>query len=110
LVETRQKRRDQLSIVANILEISRGGILKTQIMYRANLSYTQLKEYLPLLLSRGLMTQTIIEGKNTYVVTVEGAGFLGGYRELTKTLHGEPAKEKRNVKLLNTFQAPKAIH
>jgi len=96
LLEAKQKRRDQLSIIANILAISRGGILKTQIMYLANLSYTQLNEYLSLLLSRGLMAQTVLEGKDTYVVTVEGAGFLVGYRELTKALHGEPAKRNLN--------------
>ena len=96
MLEVKQKRRDQLSIIANILEISRGGILKTQIMYRANLSYKQLNRYLSLLLEIGLMAQTIIEGKDTYVVTAEGAGFLGGYRELTKTLNGKP--EKRNQK------------
>jgi predicted transcriptional regulator len=110
LFEAKQKRRDQLSIIANILEISRGGILKTQIMYRANLSYKQLSEYLPLLLAKGLMVQTISEGKDTYAVTVKGAGFLRGYRELTKTLHGEPAKRNRSVKPISNFQALRAAH
>ena len=95
MLEVKQKRRDQMSIIADILEISRGGILKTQIMYRGNLSYLQLNRYLSLLLSSGLIVQTIIEGKDTYVVTEEGAGFLGGYRKLSKTLHGKPAKRNQ---------------
>lgn len=103
MLEAKQRRRDKLSIIANILEISRGGILKTQIMYRANLSYTQLKKYLYLLLSSGLMAKTILEGKDIYVVTVEGAGFLGGYRELTKVLQSEPAKRDRNLEPFNNF-------
>jgi predicted transcriptional regulator len=110
LLEAKQKRRDQLSIIANILEISRGGLLKTQIMYRANLSYTQLNEYLSLLLARGLMARTISKGKDTYVVTVEGEGFLGGYRELTKTLRGKPTKSNRIANPFSTFQAPRAVH
>ena len=79
-------------------------------MYRANLSYTQLNEYLSLLLARGLMVRTITDGKDTYVVTVEGAGFLGGYRKLAKALHDEPVKRNRNLNPFSTFQAPRAVH
>ena len=42
------KRRDRLYIIAEILEIAREGTLKTQVMYRANLSFTQLNDYLGL--------------------------------------------------------------
>jgi hypothetical protein len=33
---SKQKRRDKLYIIAEILEIAKEGVLKTQIMYRAN--------------------------------------------------------------------------
>jgi predicted transcriptional regulator len=38
--------------MAAIIEIAIEGTLKTQIMYKANLSFTQLTEYLPLMLDR----------------------------------------------------------
>ena len=37
-----RKRRDRLYILAEILAIAKNGYLKTQIMYRANLSFAQL--------------------------------------------------------------------
>lgn len=40
------KRRDKLDIMAEILDITREETLKTQVMYRANLSFTQLNNYL----------------------------------------------------------------
>ena len=49
------KRRDKLYIIAEILEIAKEGILKTQIMYRANLSFTQLNEYLKFMLKINLL-------------------------------------------------------
>jgi predicted transcriptional regulator len=42
LFDVKTKRRDKLSIIAEILEIAKNGTLKTQIMYRANLSFAQL--------------------------------------------------------------------
>ena len=52
----KQKRRDRINVIANILGISKDGVLKTQIMYRANLSFTQLNAYVAFLLSNGLIT------------------------------------------------------
>jgi predicted transcriptional regulator len=62
------------------------GLLKTQIMYRANLSFLQLNEYLPFLLETGLITQTTVEGREVYTVTAKGLGFLRRHRELQKML------------------------
>jgi predicted transcriptional regulator len=82
LLEVKQRRRDQFSIVANILEISRETVLKTQIMYRANLSFTQLNCYIPLLLKNQLIAQYYFEGKEVYQITGKGTDFLQLYREL----------------------------
>ena len=49
LTDITSKRRDKLGIIAEILGIAQDETLKTQIMYRANLSFTQLNDYLKLL-------------------------------------------------------------
>jgi len=46
------KRRNRLEIMANILEITNNGVLKTHILYKANLSSAQLNEYMRLLSAR----------------------------------------------------------
>jgi predicted transcriptional regulator len=86
LLEAKQRRRDQLSIVANMLDIARKGSLKTKIMYKANLSFTQLNDYLAFLLDNGLIIQSYVDGKEGYVITSKGLGFLKRHNELTKML------------------------
>ena len=51
-------RLDQLAIIADILQITKENTLKTQIMYKANLSYTQLNTYLGVLIKNDLIIQT----------------------------------------------------
>lgn len=69
-----------------MLEIAKEGILKTQIMYKANLSFTQLNDYLKFALDNDLISQTNIEGKEVYVVTEKGLDFVQRHNELTKLL------------------------
>ncbi|MFL6460540.1 MAG: winged helix-turn-helix domain-containing protein, partial [Nitrososphaeraceae archaeon] len=49
------KYRSRTDIVALILEAANGGVTKTRIMYKAFLSYAQLKEYLTVLLQNDLL-------------------------------------------------------
>jgi predicted transcriptional regulator len=49
------KYRSRTDIVGLILEAANGGATKTKIMYKAFLSYAQLKEYLTVLLQNGLL-------------------------------------------------------
>ena len=75
-----------MDIMTEILKIAKEGILKTQIMYKANLSFTQLNDYLKFMLNNNLINQTNIEGKEVYVVTEKGIDFLQRHNELTKLL------------------------
>ena len=43
--------------------------LKTQIMYKANLSFTQLSAYLEFMLENNLIIQKDREGREIYVIT-----------------------------------------
>jgi predicted transcriptional regulator len=83
------KRRDKLHIVTEILEISKRGALKTEVMYKANLSFTQLNEYLNFMLRIGLLEKIERAGDRTvYAITGKGRGFIVRYneiRELTKS-------------------------
>ncbi len=83
------KRRDKLFIIAEILEIAEEKTLKTQIMYRANLSYTQLNEYIAFMLKIGLLSRSSVNGKRTYRTTDKGLSFLQRYVELAELLKTE---------------------
>ena len=74
-----RKRRDRLGIMAEVLEIAKNGCLKTQIMYRANLSFAQLNEYLSFLLEVVLLKETNEDGKHVYRTTRKGVSFLQNY-------------------------------
>jgi len=81
-----QKRRDRLHIIAEILEISKNGSLKTQIMYRANLSFAQLNEYLNLLLDIELLKESAENGKTVFKITGKGVKYLQNYYKLKELL------------------------
>ena len=74
------KYRSRTEIVSNILVAANGGATKTKIMYKAFLSYAQLKEYLTVLLQNGLLEY---EGENTvFKTTSKGIKFLAIYDQL----------------------------
>ena len=73
------KNRDRASIAADILSVASKGARKTRIMYKANLSYDQLVEYLKLLVDMGLLEERILENERNpkvYVTTQKGRDFV----------------------------------
>lgn len=56
------------------------GATKTQIMYRAYLSFTQLKEYLNLLEQKSLLASE--SGSNLYKLTEKGLRFMNAFDEI----------------------------
>ena len=84
-----RKRRDRLYIIAEILGVARDGSLKTQIMYRANLSFAQLSEYLSFLLRIKLLKVNEDNGRTVYKTTTKGVKFLQRYEEITNLLNNE---------------------
>jgi len=99
LAETTSKRRDKLRIIAEILEIAKNGTLKTQIMYKANLSFAQLNEYLKFMLKIKLMEKVDNRGKDVYVATAKGVDFLQRQSEITELLKGDDEHPKNGVKI-----------
>jgi predicted transcriptional regulator len=83
------KRRDKLSIIAEILDIAKEGTLKTQVMYKANLSFAQLNEYLQFMLKIRLLQKLNSNGKEVYAATPKGLDFLQRHYELAELLKEE---------------------
>jgi predicted transcriptional regulator len=83
------KRRDKLVIMAEIMNISKNGALKTQIMYKANLSYAQLKDYLKVLGETKLLEKTRNNGKEIYKATQKGKEFLDRHNQVMDLLNEE---------------------
>ncbi len=99
VAENSSKRRDKLCIIAEILEIAKEGTLKTQIMYKANLSFAQLNDYIKFMLKIRLMEKTESQGKEIYVATQKGLDFLQRQCELNELLRTEEEKPKNGVKI-----------
>ena len=92
------KRRDKLSIIAEILEIAKEGTLKTQIMYKANLSFAQLNDYLKFMQKTSLLRKFRANGKDVYTATEKGIDFMQRHFELTELLQ-EEENGKNGVKI-----------
>jgi predicted transcriptional regulator len=86
------KYRSRTEIVSMILEAANGGATKTKIMYRAFLSYAQLKEYLSVLIENNLLEY--LEGVQTYKTTEKGFNLLKMHNEIGELLQA-PIRESR---------------
>ena len=78
------KYRSRTEIVSMILEAANGGATKTKIMYKAFLSYAQLKEYLSVLIENNLLEY--LEGNQGYKTTEKGFNFLKMHNEIGELL------------------------
>jgi predicted transcriptional regulator len=74
------KYRSRTEIVSLILDSVREGATKTKIMYKAYLSYTQLKEYLAYMGESGLIRYE--EGTQVYRITEKGMKVMHLYEEI----------------------------
>ena len=68
------KYRTKTEILSEILDTAVEGAAQTRIMHRAYLSYSQLKEYLEILVANDLLTFS--ETSRTYHTTGKGQQFI----------------------------------
>ena len=101
MVFEKRRGRDRLYIVAEILEIAKEGTLKTQVMYRANLSFAQLIDYLGLMLKINLLEKVEINGKEVYKASEKGLDFLQRYREINELLRLEREKSSNEEGMMS---------
>ncbi len=88
-----RKNRNKFQITQAILEVARDGAGKTRIMYRANLSFKLLEDYLGALVRSGLIK--VKEGeRKMYLTSERGLQFLREFEDLER--HAALAIAKRD--------------
>ena len=86
------KYRSRTELASSILEAANGGATKTKIMYKAFLSYAQLKEYLNFLSANGLIDYD--SATQTFRTSEKGHRFLKLYGQMDNlSLTAEPNKQ-----------------
>ena len=78
------KYRSRTDITGLILEAANGGATKTKIMYKAYLSFAQLKEYLSMLIEKDLIEYE--EGLARYRTTEKGLRMLQMCNQINEEL------------------------
>ena len=86
------KYRSRTEIVSMILEAANGSATKTKIMYKAFLSYSQLREYLSVLIENNLLEY--LEGSQVYKTNEKGFNLLKMHNEIGELLK-TPKTESR---------------
>ncbi len=81
------RRRSNVEIMADMLRVGENGAGKTEIMYSANMSYTQIQKYLGFLLSHGFINKVEVGNPVvTYHVTEKGLGLLRNIDSIMEVL------------------------
>jgi len=90
VIDFNNRRRDRHDIVAEILKTARGGKIKTHIMYKAKLSYSQVNVYLKLLVARGFLENTMVKRKRqtilVYKTTTKGMLYVDSLEMVNELL------------------------
>jgi predicted transcriptional regulator len=92
-VQTLWERRDRLHIMAEIIEVTKGSQLKTRIMYKVNLSFSQVNEYLSFLTEMGFLRVRVENGKKLYETTAKGNQYIENYIEMSNLLRSQDHDE-----------------
>lgn len=78
------KNSGRTGMLAAMLEVAKGKVNKTKIMYQAFLSYGRLKEYLFVLVENNLIEY--LDGENKFKTTDKGLFFLKIHNEIGELL------------------------
>ncbi|MCK4884766.1 hypothetical protein KAS24_01725 [Candidatus Bathyarchaeota archaeon] len=83
--------------MAEIMEAAKGSQLKTRIMYRVNLSFSQVNEYLSFLTERGFLRVHVENRKKFYETTAKGNIYIENYMEMSNLLRPEEPAEAQII-------------
>jgi predicted transcriptional regulator len=101
--------RSREQIIAEMLELVTEPSKQTAIMFRANLSYTQLKSYLAFLSEKQLATQK----EGMWVATEKGRKYLAAYSAVKRIFGDEQAGAQHGGKQemsLNSLPLTWSVH
>jgi len=108
LTENSPKRRDKLVIMAEIVGIAKKGTSKTHIMFKANLSFSQLQQYLALLSHTSLLEESAYNGRVIYKATQKGLEFMEKQQQIIDMLNEDVHMHRNGMKtpplVFNAFQ------
>src|SRR4030067_296571 len=86
------RRRSNIEIIADMLRVGENGAGKTEIMYTANMSYSQIQKYLDYLVGQGFINPVKLDDTMVaYQVTESGLKLLKAIDSLMQML--APEKE-----------------
>jgi predicted transcriptional regulator len=81
------KKRSSLDIISTILEAANGGIGKTRLLEKANLTTSQFTKYSRMLISKKLLAE-VMEGTHpAYKTTELGIQYVALYGAIRSNLH-----------------------
>ena len=88
------RRRSNIEIISDMLRVGENGAGKTEIMYSANMSYSQLQKYLSFLISHGFIDRLEVGNPVvTYRVTEKGLGLLRSIDTVLEALEFKDAED-----------------
>lgn len=88
-------RRSHLEIRMHMLRaVQEGAEGPTQIMYRANLSWSVLREHLQQLLLKGFLAETTDGARRKYGLTAKGSGIVASYFKIAEEMQVQPTFRK----------------
>ncbi|MBA7497151.1 hypothetical protein ES702_07761 [subsurface metagenome] len=81
------KRRSEIQIIGEILDLSKNGAKKTEILYQNNMSFSQLQDYLSYLIEKDIIEEIIVTNDNgtvnkTFINTEKGNNLLGDINKI----------------------------
>jgi predicted transcriptional regulator len=87
--------RSSIDITSDVLEAANGGASKIEIMYKALLSYNQMKVYVNFLNEKGLLVYDNQHGEaHTFRTTEKGLRFLEIYNRLDDIIMEDEEEEQ----------------
>jgi predicted transcriptional regulator len=88
------RRRSNIEIIADMLRVGENGAGKTEIMYSANMSYTQIQKYLDYLVGQGFISRIKLDDTLVaYRVTESGLKLLKAIDSLMAMLSPEKIED-----------------
>lgn len=80
------KNRSRVEILYDVVSAAKSPAKKTHLMYRGNLSYVQLEQYLDFILRNGLLEGVASDEGKYYRITVKGVEFLRLFEDMQRML------------------------